>query len=103
MLFESGLKLTPGMQDEKNVSGSPAREGSVPPIPSTPVSFRGHRARRARATNEARSHARGSERHEEQYPRDTYKNETTGPTSKAARARRGPPQVRNLSDRSRHE
>ena len=30
MLFESGLKLTPGMQDEKNVSGSPAREGSVP-------------------------------------------------------------------------
>ena len=53
-------------------------------------SFRGQRARRCALTSPIP--CEGSERHKEQYPRDTYKNETT---SKAARARRGPPQAHN--------
>ena len=55
-------------------------------------SFRGQRTRRPR-TNEP-DPMRG-EANATQYLRDTYKNETTGPTSKAARARRGPPQAHN--------
>ena len=47
MLFESGLKLTPGMQDEKTASGSPAREGSVPNLSQHSCGRSGGNARAA--------------------------------------------------------
>ena len=72
----SGLKLTPGMQDEKNVSGSPAREGSVPHLSQHTCGNSGGNARacRARALTSPIP-CEGSERHEEQYPH-VSKNET---------------------------
>ena len=77
---------------ERTVSGSPAREGSVPHLSQHTCVRSGGNARAAAPAHErARSHARGSERHEEQYSHKHPTHETN--TRARPRRRAGPIQV----------